>query len=120
MRPENWQLEETVMLVDLYFKILDLPAEQAHAEIEALSVLLRRRAAILHRPIDERYRNISGIKLQLDSLRYLTSSGKEGIDCPSKASVSALHLYRQLPEIFAQLSNEFYERYGFDHSQSFK
>lgn len=111
MRPENWQLEETIMLIELYFKTLNLSAEQAQKEIEKLSALLRNRAVILQKTIDERYRNISGVKLQLESIRYLTSNGKEGIDCPSKASVSALQLYKQMPEIFSQLSKEFYERY---------
>lgn len=115
MRPENWQLEEAIMLIELYFKNLNQSAEQMQKGIENLSALLRRRAVILHKPIDERYRNISGVKLQLESIRYLTSNGKEGIDCPSKASASALHLYQQMPEIFSQLSNEFSERYSFDH-----
>lgn len=116
MRPENWQLEEAIMLIGLYFKSLDQSTEQVQQGVEKLSTLLRHRAVILHKPIDERYRNISGIKLQLESIKYLVSNGKEGIDCPSKASASALNLYRKMPEIFSQLANEFSERYDIAHS----
>lgn len=111
MRPENWQLEEAIMLIELYFINIDKSAEQSQQSIEHLSALLRHRAIILHKSIDERYRNVNGIKLQLESIRYLMSNGEEGIDCPSKASVLALQLYKQMPDVFSQLSKEFSERY---------
>lgn len=111
MRPDNWQLEEAVMLIDLYFRTQSLSSEQVEEEVKKLSLLLRNRAVLLKKTIDERYRNINGIGMQLESVRYLISNGTAGLDCPSKASESALQLYRTLPETFAQLVNEFNDRY---------
>ena len=111
MRPENWQLEEAVMLIDLYYRIQALPSSQVQIEINNLSSLLRKRAAILQKPVDERYRNIDGIKMRLKSIEYLISDGVSGLDSPSKASALALHLRQQLPDFFEQSVTEFYERY---------
>lgn len=111
MHPEKWQLEEAIMLVDLYFRIESMPSSQTQREIDRLSALLRKRAEILRKPVDERYRNIDGVKMRLKSIQYLTSNGTAGLDSPSKASALAIQLRQQLPDFFAQSVNEFYERY---------
>lgn len=99
------------MLVDLYFRIESMPSSQAQSEIDKLSTLLRKRAEILRKPVDERYRNIDGIKMRLKSIKYLTSEGASGLDSPSKASALAIQLRQQLPGFFVQSVKEFYDRY---------
>ena len=112
MRPNKWQLEEAIMLIDLYFRSPSLSAKQFESECLTLSALLRNRALLLGIPVDERYRNGNGIKMRLKSVKFLVTGGNLGLNSPSKASAKALELYHTLPKVFAQLVQEFEERYS--------
>jgi hypothetical protein len=101
----KWELEEEILLVDLYYKITDLSAEQQEFRIKELSSLLRIRAILLGVNIDDVFRNITGIKMKLQNIVYVDLEGKFGLSAYSKIDKETVMMYK-------------YDRSGFDKKLS--
>ena len=105
-----WQLEEAVALFDLYFKSgskLSVPAEK----INELSLIYRRRAEQLGMIVDDKFRNVSGLRMQLGCIHYVVTDGAKGMSGASKLFYETYELYKVQPEIFNMILNEFNFRY---------
>jgi len=111
MKQINWQIEEAIMLIDLYNRATTMTPQEARKEIQKLSEYLRHRAIILGLHIDDTYRNVSGIEMRLKSVNYLVSGGASGLDSPGKSSEIALMLFEKEPEIFCAMLKECLSRY---------
>jgi hypothetical protein len=107
----KWHLEEAVMLVDLYRRVEELDANTRQQEIEKLSFLLNKRAKILQIPIDDKFRNVNGIIMQLENIRYIETKGTEGLSAFSKVAQEAYQLNSEMPEVFKRIVQEFKEKY---------
>lgn len=78
MKRVCWNLEEAVALFDLYLSVgkhLDIPEK----DVARLSQILIVRGQQLGWNIDEKFRNISGLRLQLACIHFVVTNGTEGM-----------------------------------------
>ena len=108
----NWEIEEAVMLVDLYYSNKDTSSYKLRENVERLSSLLRKRAEILDMNIDDKFRNIEGIIMKLENLRYLDTNGMKGLSNYSKIDEEAFLLRKNKPEEFTKIIGEFCNKYA--------
>ena len=64
----KWCREETILLVSEYFRTKNLSYSLKEKSAEMISAILRLRARKLNIHIDQRYRNISGIKMKFGNI----------------------------------------------------
>lgn len=70
----KWDLEEAVVLYDLYFKsgaTLSVDTEK----LNELSAIMKNRAAVKGVQIDEKYRNVTGLTMQIGCIHYVVTDG---------------------------------------------
>ena len=106
----KWDLEEAVVLYDLYFKsgaTLSVDTEK----LNELSAIMKNRAAVKGMQIDEKYRNVTGLTMQIGCIHYVVTDGKEGLSNVSKIFYEAYDLYKKEPMKFNQMIEEFYCKY---------
>lgn len=106
----RWELEEAVALMDLYFRCgatLSVPND----ELLKLSQIYRDRANILGLNVDDKFRNLSGMKMQLGCIHYVVTDGKEGMSGASKLFYQTYDLYKNNPENFQKICKHFYDKY---------
>lgn len=102
MKRIKWDLEESILLFDLYFKYgqtLSIPL----FEIENMSNKLNKRADILRIEKTETYRNAAGIRMQLGCIHYVVTNGREGFSGASKLFYDTYKLYLDDINKFNQL-----------------
>jgi len=108
----RWTLEEAVVLVDQYFKkenYLDISEE----EFDRLTQMYINRANELGIEIDEKFRNASGLKMQLGCIHYVATDGEQGMRNASKVFYKAYGLYQNSRDEFNNLVKDFYKKYDF-------
>lgn len=79
----QWELEEAVALFDLYLKSgasLSIPEEN----LSEISKAYRNRANQLGLVVDEKFRNLNGLKMQIGCIHYVVTEGKSGLSGASK------------------------------------
>ncbi len=109
----KWDLEEAVALYDLYRRegcTLNVPKE----ELEKLSKIYRKRAKILGLKVDDKFRNLSGLSMQIGCIHYVVTDGKEGFSNAGTLFYQVDDLFHTKPEIYQMILDEFYQRY-LDH-----
>ena len=109
MRPIKWDLEEAVALFSLYFR------EDGKVSIEnirAFSEKCQRRAKLLGMNVNEKYRNETGIKMQIHCIEYILTEGKYGLPNASKLFYDTYELYNSNHEKFQEIATCFEEKYG--------
>ena len=106
----KWDLEEAVVLYDLYFKsgaTLSVDTEK----LNELSAIMKNRAAVKRVQIDEKYRNVTGLTMQIGCIHYVVTDGKEGLSNVSKIFYEAYDFYKKEPMKCNQMIEEFYCKY---------
>lgn len=85
---KKWDLNEAIMLVDCYNRIAEKESESATSvslesyfdeEAEKLSKILRERERAEKGTIDEKFRNVPGVKMKLHNIEFLATGGKSGL-----------------------------------------
>ena len=85
---KKWDLNEVILLVDCYNRIAEKGSESATSaslesyfdeEAEKLSKILREREREEKGTIDDRSRNVPGIKMKLHNIEFLATDGKSGL-----------------------------------------
>lgn len=107
----KWELEEAVVLFELYFgegQTLSVPIEK----LEHLSRLFFNRACTLGLEVDEKYRNVSGLKLQLACVHYVVTGGRSGMANVSKLFCDTYDLYLNDKDRYNAVLNAFHAKYG--------
>ena len=113
----RWELEEAVALMDLYFRYgatLSVPND----ELLKLSQIYRNRANILGLNVDDKFRNLSGMKMQLGCIHYVVTGGKEGMSGASNLFYKTYDLYKNNPCEFQNVCKKFYAAYERSDSYS--
>lgn len=106
----KWDLEEAVTLCDLYIKSgRSLNIEKR--KIEDLSVVLNERAKIKGLVVDEKFRNVAGLSMQICCIHYVATGGTEGFSNASKIFYEAYELFENNPSEFNSIVEEFYRKY---------
>lgn len=106
-----WDLEEAVALYDLYFRNRQSISPPLN-ELRQLSVQLNRRASILGINVDEKFRNISGLKMQLACIQYVVTNGAQGMSNANKLFYKTFELYQNDPERYSSILEEFRKKYA--------
>ena len=73
-----WDLEEAVALLNLYERYGETSVPPLH-EIENLSKIYQHRAHVLGLNIDDKFRNVAGLNLQLACFHYIATNGQHGM-----------------------------------------
>lgn len=111
MKKVNWSEEEAVALIDLYYhngQMCTVPREY----IQELSQLYNRRAKILGLDIDEKFRNVSGLNMQIACIHYVATNGKAGLSGGSKVFYQTNELCKSNPQRFQSILDDFYKKYS--------
>lgn len=105
-----WDKFEAALLLDTYLKV-DRKEMTRENAVEWLSLFLRSRRARKGLPMDEKFRNRNGIKLQLEMMENVMTDGKFGLKGNKPAAVfyEAANLYHsnrpEYDRILAQAKN---------------
>ncbi len=106
----KWNMEEAVALCDLYIKS-GFSLNIGKNELEGLSAVLNKRAEIKGIVVDDKFRNISGLLMQIRCIHYVTTGGKEGLSNASKIFYEAYELFESNPSEFKMIVDDFYNKY---------
>ena len=107
----KWELEEAVALFDVYFKN-DGNLNVSEDRLGNLTKMYIKRAKDNGIIIDEKFRNLSGLKIQLGCIHYVVTDGKEGMSNASKLFYDTYELYKNDAEKFQWILKEFYRKYS--------
>jgi hypothetical protein len=88
-----WSREEAVILLDALIQVVEGNIDRKSA-IAAVSLELRTRAQKNGWIIDEVFRNVNGITLQMSSMEYVLTDGASGIKHPTKLFREVVDLYK--------------------------
>ena len=107
----RWDLSEAVVLVDTFLTNwgrLSVPEDQ----LLNLSEMYKRKATASGLFFDEKYRNLSGLRMQLACVQYVVTNGQEGMPNAAKVFHDAYKLFCDNPGEFNDIKDEFYRLYG--------
>ena len=108
----KWSVEEMVYLTDFYFNNKDNYTEDINAKLSRVSEVLNRRADLLGIEHDEKFRNISGLKMIMENIRYVDEQGKNGLGNASAMSYYVVYMYKVDRTHFNEILSEFNSKYG--------
>ena len=103
MENRKWDQYEVALLVDTYVRIKDASQETYLQTVEELSSLLRQYGRQQRITVDDTYRNINGIKMRLQNIRFLFSNGRVGLSAYSKLDQDIVAIYQNDKEQFYKL-----------------
>ena len=112
MKRVPWELEEMVAMVDLYYRDKNGKVDKLIDELSELSRKLNKRAEILNIDHDYKYRNLNGMKIIFQNVRYADTNGEDGMANTSKLIYDTIDLYKKDYEHFTFLLNNFNEKYS--------
>ena len=101
----NWNRYETALLIDTYISINSGKAKKRVA-ILTLSERLRKRMLLNGIAINDTYRNVSSILLQMSAIDYLFSEGMNGIKRSNEVFDEVFNLYKTSSTEFNSLVTE--------------
>lgn len=101
-RERNWTREEVVLSIHMYFEMKDLSNSVRKRKIEELSEMLRGLAISQGEEISDIFRNVNGITMQLECLKYL-DTGK-GLSSFSKLQQQVMDEYHKNPDKIDQIA----------------
>lgn len=61
---------------------------------------------------DEKYRNINGLAMQFDRIKYMDTKGAKGLSAYSELAEAALEMYHTDREGFELLAKKCWDKYG--------
>ena len=111
MKRVTWDLEEAVVLLDFYIKS-GCTLYINRDKLEELSLVLNKRAKIKGIVVDEKFRNIAGLSMQIGCIHYIATDGKEGFSNASKIFFKAYELFESDPSKFNCIAEDFYKKYS--------
>jgi len=120
----KWNLEEAVALYDLYRRE-GCTLNVSKKELEKLSEIYKKRAKMIGLKVDEKFRNLSGLSMQIGCIHFVVTDGKEGVSNASKLFYQVHDLFFTKPEIYQMILDEFYQKYsnynsGLHHKSAIK
>ena len=97
----NWEFDEEILLIDLYNNSIFHTDSENDSAISALSILLRNRAAKLGYVVDEKFRNIAGVKMKLHNIEYIVTDGSRGLSAFSEMDQAIYQYSQKCPQEFS-------------------
>lgn len=108
----KWSFEEEVLLVNLFFYTQAHTLSQNEYEIARLSARLSCHAKEIGLPVDEKFRNIAGIKMKLQNLEYIASKGTQGLPSYSTMDQTVYQQAIENPTMFKKQVARIEEEWG--------
>ncbi len=96
-----WSKQETALLIDAYVRIGT--NEDFRPTAEKLSKTLRDFAIKSGKTIDETYRNVNGMIMQMGTVQYCFTDGAKGLSNASAQIHEMVDMYKNRPEEFQQI-----------------
>ena len=87
-----WNQHEVALLIDAYIRVAE--GADLGQTVEALSLTLRELAIQSGQVVDETYRNVNGMRMQLAKVQYLFTDGQKGMTGASAMLLQMYELYR--------------------------
>lgn len=106
----KWDLTEAVVLIAEYMKASTY-TDITDEELFRLSEMYKKKAQDAGIVFDEKFRNITGLRMQLACIHYIVTDGKEGMSNASKVFYQAYDLYMNEPETFNKIKDDFVSLY---------
>lgn len=100
----SWGRDEIALLFRAHERIAE--GADVNAEAEKLSQLLKAHAIQKGILVNEIYRNVNGIKMQLAKVLYLFTAGEKGLSGASTAIHQMYELYKTNPAEYQKIVNE--------------
>ena len=61
--------------------------------------------------VDEKFRNLNGLKMQIGCIHYVVTEGKSGLSGASKLFYKTYELLKNDPDRFQKIADDFREKY---------
>lgn len=100
-----WDKQETALLIDAYLRVKNKELSQQEA-IKEVSLLLRRRAILSGMEIDDVFRNINGITMQMKIIGGLVDDRPSSLHSATKIFNDMVALYKSKPAAFYEILNQ--------------
>ena len=99
-----WSQHETALLINAYLQISE--GADLTKTANDLSLALRNLAVHAGQAIDDTYRNVNGMKMQLANVQYLFTNGEKGLSSASSMIRQMYELYRVNPAEYQTILKE--------------
>lgn len=106
----KWELDEAVIFCDVYIK----SGRKMNIEksiLEKVSILLNKRAKEKGLTVDDKFRNVDGLSLQIRCIHYIVTNATEGLSNVGKIFYEAYELLAKNPQKFYFIVEDFYKKY---------
>lgn len=100
-----WDKQETALLMDAYLRVKNKEVSQQEA-VKEVSELLRRRAILSGRKIDDVFRNTNGVGMQMKIIGGLIDDCPSGLYSGTKMFNVMVALYKRSPVEFNEILNQ--------------
>lgn len=100
-----WDKQETALLMDAYLRVKNKEVSQQEA-VKEVSELLRRRAILSGREIDDVFRNTNGVGMQMKIIGGLIDDCPSGLYSGTKMFNVMVALYKHSPVEFKEILNQ--------------
>ena len=100
----KWDRYEVALLFSAYERVAE--GSDINMEAAKLSETLRNLAVRRGVTIDDTYRNVNGMKMQLANVQYVFTDGKRGLSGASAKIRQMYELYRTNPEEYQDILEE--------------
>lgn len=97
-----WDKQETAILIDAYLRVRNKELSQKDA-VKEVSTLLRRRAILSGIEIDDIFRNVNGITMQMKIIGGLVDDRPSGLHSATKMFTDMVTLYKNNPVAFDEI-----------------
>lgn len=97
-----WDKQETAILIDAYLRVKNKELSQLEA-VKEVSFSLRRRAVHSGLEIDDVFRNINGISMQMKIIGGLIDERPSGLHSSTKIFKDMVDLYKNNPHVFNKI-----------------
>ena len=111
MKRIDWTVEEMVAMVDLYYRYKADEITDLEEKLAELSRKLVHRAEMLHIDHDEKYRNINGMRMIFENVRYIDTNGLEGLSGSSRMVNEIVKIYHENRIVFDMILKDFNKNY---------
>lgn len=100
-----WDKQETALLMDAYLRVKNKEVSQQEA-VKEVSELLRRRAILSGKEIDDVFRNVNGVRIQMKIVGGLIDDCPSGLYSGTKMFNAMVTLYKRNPVEFNEILNQ--------------
>lgn len=107
----KWSLEEAVALLEYFFVSR---GEYKDSELQTIRNMMINRAIVMNIAYDEKFRNITGLRMQLGCIEYVVTDGKSGLQNAARIFNDAYDLFQENRPKYYMILSEFYKKYQQD------